>query len=109
MNLTWAVWKEQQRPSRLNLQKALMVVAAPKDGPRVARIRTPQVVAFSAESLRLARLATIGSDIRTDGWLGHLHLKSTGYQHNVTLWLSAQRTSSELMPRVHRVISPLKG
>ena len=46
-------------------------------------------------------------DRRKHGWLGYLPLESKGYQHEVT-FLKGKKTASELMPRVHRVISLLK-
>ena len=49
-----------------------------------------------------------GSIIHTDGWLGYLPLESKGYEHEVTFLKGKKRTPSELMPRVHRVISLLK-
>jgi transposase-like protein len=49
-----------------------------------------------------------GSVIHTDGWLGYLPLESKGYEHEVTLLKRKKKTPSELMPRVHRVISLLK-
>jgi len=50
-----------------------------------------------------------GSVIHTDGWLGYLPLESKGYEHEVTFLKGKKKeTPSELMPRVHRVISLLK-
>ena len=49
-----------------------------------------------------------GSVIHTDGWLGYLPLESKGYEHEVTFLKGKKKTASELMPRVHRVISLLK-
>jgi transposase-like protein len=49
-----------------------------------------------------------GSVIHTDGWLGYLPLESQGYRHDVTFLQGKKKTPSELMPRVHRVISLLK-
>ena len=49
-----------------------------------------------------------GSVIHTDGWLGDLPLESKGYQQANTFLRGKKKTPSELMPRVHRVISLLK-
>jgi transposase-like protein len=49
-----------------------------------------------------------GSVIHTDGWLGYRPLERQGYQHDVTFIRGKKKTPSELMPRVHRVISLLK-
>ena len=45
-----------------------------------------------------------GSVIHTDGWLGYLPLESRGYKHEVR-FLKRKKAPSELMPRVHHVIS----
>src|ERR1039457_4307323 len=42
------------------------------------------------------------------GQLGYLPLKSKGYEHEVTFLKRKKKTPSELMPRVHQVISLLK-
>ena len=41
-------------------------------------------------------------------WLGYLPLESKGYEHEVTFLKGKKKTPSELMPRVHLVISLLK-
>jgi transposase-like protein len=101
---------EEGLPGRLNLKKALIVVAAQEDGPRIGRIRMRQIVDASAESLVPFVQDSVepGSVIHTDGWLGYLPLESKGYQHDVTFLRGKKKTPSELMPRVHRVISLLK-
>lgn len=48
------------------------------------------------------------SIIHTDGWLGYLSLERKGYQHDVTFLRGKKKSPSELMPRVHCVISLLK-
>jgi hypothetical protein len=49
-----------------------------------------------------------GSIVHTDGWLGYLPVERNGYQHQVTFLKGKKNTPSELMPRVHRVVSLLK-
>jgi transposase-like protein len=49
-----------------------------------------------------------GSVIHTDGWLGYAPLEKGGYEHEITFLRGKKKTPSELMPRVHRVISLLK-
>jgi len=102
--------EEKGLPGRLNLKKALIVVAAQEDGPGIGRIRMRQIIDASAESLMLFVRASIepGSVIHTDGWAGYLPLEGNGYQHDVTILRRKKKTPSELMPRVHRVISLLK-
>ena len=97
---------EQGLPGRLNLKKALFVVAAEKDGPGIGRIRIRQIQDASAESLvPLVRdCVAQGSVIHTDGCLGYLPLGNKGYQHDVTFLKGKEKTPSELIPRVHRVI-----
>jgi transposase-like protein len=102
--------EEEGLPGRLNLKKALIVVAAQEDGPGIGRIRMRQVIDASAESLVPFVRATVepGSVVHTDGWAGYLPLESSGYQHEVTILKRRKKTPSELLPRVHRVISLLK-
>ena len=49
-----------------------------------------------------------GAEIHTDGWDGYTHLKRHGYRHRVTYLRGHHELASELLPRVHRVISLLK-
>jgi transposase-like protein len=101
---------EEGLPGRLNLKKALIVVAAQEDGPGIGRIRMRQIVDASAECLVpfVSDSVESGSIIHTDGWLGYLPLESKGYQHHVTFLKGKKKTPSQLMPRVHRVISLMK-
>ena len=101
---------EEGLPGRLNLQKTLIVVAAQEDGPRIGRIRMRQIRDASAASLVPFVQDSVepGSIIHTDGWLGYLPLESKDYEHEVTFLRGRKKTPSELMPRVHRVISLLK-
>ena len=101
---------EEGLPGRLNLEKALVVVVAQEDGPGIGRIRMRQIIDASAESLVPFVQDSVepGSIIHTDGWLGYLPLERKGYQHDVTFLRGKKKRPSELMPRVHRVISLLK-
>src|SRR5205807_841063 len=49
-----------------------------------------------------------GSVIHTDGWLGYEPLEKKGYRHTVTFLSGQEESPSELMPRVHLVVSLLK-
>jgi transposase-like protein len=49
-----------------------------------------------------------GSVVHTDGWLGYEPLEKKGYRHRVTVLRGQEKSPSELMPRVHRVVSLLK-
>jgi len=101
---------EEGLPGRLNLDKALIVVAAQEDGPGIGRIRMRQIVDASAQSLVPFVQDSVepGSVIHTDGWLGYAPLEKKGYAHEITFLRGKKKTPSELMPRVHRVISLLK-
>ena len=101
---------EEGLPGRLNLEKALVVIAAQEDGPGIGRIRMRQIVDASAESLVPFVQDSVepGSVVHTDGWLGYLPLQKKGYEHEVTFLRGKKKTPSKLMPRVHRVISLLK-
>jgi transposase-like protein len=101
---------EEGLPGRLNLDKALIVVAAQEDGPGIGRIRMRKIVDASAASLVpfLQDSVEPGSVIHTDGWLGYLPVESKGYQHEVTVLKGKNKPPSELMPRVHLAISLLK-
>src|SRR5436309_8024767 len=101
---------EEGLPGRLNLDKALIVVAAQEDGPGIGRIRMRQIVDASAQSLVPFVQDSVepGSVIHTDGWLGYAPLEKKGYEHEITFLRGKKKTPSELMPRVHRVISLLK-
>jgi transposase-like protein len=102
--------EEEGLPGRLNLKKALVVVAAQEDGPGIGRIRMRQIIDASAESLIpfIRHSTQPGSIIHTDGWLGYLPVERHGYEHEVTFLKGKKKTPSELLPRVHRVISLLK-
>jgi transposase-like protein len=102
--------EEEGLPGRLNLKKALIVVAAQEDGSGIGRIRMRQIIDASAESLLPFVRASVepGSVIHTDGWAGYLPLERNGYQHDVTVLKRKKKTPSELMPRVHLVISLIK-
>jgi transposase-like protein len=101
---------EEGLPGRLNVDKALVVVAAQEDGPGIDRIRMRRIMDASAESLVpfVQDSVVPGSVIHTDGWLGYLPLEKGGYDHEVTFLHGRKKTPSQLMPRVHRVIGLLK-
>jgi hypothetical protein len=100
---------EEGLPGRLNLDKALVVVAAQEDGPWIGRIRMRQIGDASAATLvPFVQDSVAGGVIHTDGWLGYLALESKGYEHEVTFLKGKKKTPSESMPRVHLVISLLK-
>ena len=91
-------------------RKALIIVAAQEDGPGIGRIRMARIADASAESLIpfIEDAVTPGSIVHTDGWLGYTPAASKGYVHDVTVIKGNKRTASDLLPRVHRVVSLLK-
>ena len=107
---TNAMLAQEGLPGRLNLEKALVVVAAQEDGPGIGRIRMRQVIDASAGSLVPFVQDSVepGSIIHTDGWSGYLPLEKKGYDHEITILKRKKKTASQLMPRVHRVIALLK-
>jgi transposase-like protein len=90
--------------------KALVVVAAEEDGKGIGRIRMRRIPDASARSLVgfVEESVEPGSVVHTDGWLGYEPLQASGYLHQVTFLRGQQQSPSELLPRVHRVISLLK-
>jgi transposase-like protein len=91
-------------------KKALIVVAAQEEGRGVGRIRLQRIPDASAGSLIpfIEDSVEPGSVIHTDGWLGYEPLEKKGYQHAVTYLRGQEESPSELMPRVHLVVSLLK-
>ncbi len=93
---------------RLTHEKALIVVAAQEDGRRVGRIRMAQVSDLSRQSLHgfIEQSVEPGSTVVTDGLSVYKGLK--GYRHEPVVIARSGRTASELLPRVHLVVSLLK-
>ena len=91
-------------------KKALIVVAAQEEGRGVGRIRLRRIPDASAGSLMAFIEDSVepGSVIHTDGWLGYEPLEKKGYRHTVTYLRGQEDSPSELMPRVHLVVSLLK-
>ena len=86
---------EEGLPGRLNLEKALVVVAAQEDGPGIGRIRMRQISDASAESLVpfVQQSVESGSTIHTDGWLGYLPSEKKGYEHQSELRIQRRHRS----------------
>jgi transposase-like protein len=91
-------------------RKALIVVTAQEDGRGIGRIRMRRVRNASAESLVrfVEESVEPGSVVHTDAWLGYDPLESKGYRHKITFLKGRTKSPSELLPRVHRIISLLK-
>jgi transposase-like protein len=91
-------------------KKALIVVAAQVDGKGIGRIRMKRINDASSESLHsfIAFSIEPGSTVHTDGWDGYNGIKAIGYKHKVTVIKHKRSAASDLLPRVHRVVSLLK-
>jgi transposase-like protein len=91
--------------------KALIVIAAQKDGRKIGRVRLARIRDASAASLEAFMMQAVepGSTVHTDGWEGYSGLTSRGYQHQVSI-LSGQpkEAAVKLLPRVHLIASLLK-
>jgi transposase-like protein len=107
---TYLGGREEGVRGRQTESKALIVVAAQEDGNAIGRIRMRRIPDASAESLMpfVQDAIAPGSLVHTDGWLGYLPLEKNGYRHRVSFLRGKKETASELMPRVHRVVSLLK-
>jgi len=90
--------------------KALIVVAAEEDGRGTGRIRMRRIDSASGKNLLgfVVEAIESGSVIHTDGWRGYRSLSKKGYIHEVTLLRGRKSAATELLPRVHHVISLLK-
>ncbi|MBI4455420.1 MAG: IS1595 family transposase [Acidobacteria bacterium] len=90
--------------------KALIIVAAQEDGRGMGRIRMRHIPDASAQSLHRFVQDSIapGSVVHTDGWRGYSGLDTKGYLQEVTVLKGKKEPASELLPRVHRIISLLK-
>jgi transposase-like protein len=90
--------------------KTLIVVAAQEDGPGMGRIRLRQVADASAENLLPFVEESIAPEsvVRTDGWRGYAPLGTKGSVHEIIPLRGQKIAASELLPRVHRVVSLLK-
>lgn len=88
--------------------KALVLIAAQKDGNRLGRIRLQCIPNASAEHLESAVEEAIepGSIVRTDGWAGYNHLAGLGYEHLVVREDAA--VGENLLPACNVVASLLK-
>ena len=91
-------------------KKAMIIIAAQEDGMGIGRIRMRRISDASAESLHpfVKDFIAPGSVVHTDGWRGYAGLDVQGYTHEVTVLKRKKESASELLPRVHRIVSLLK-
>jgi transposase-like protein len=90
--------------------KALVLIAAQEHGKGIGRIRMRRVPNAKAESLQpfIEEVVEPGSVVHTDAWQGYAGLDGKGYRHKVTELANTPGSASQLLPRVHRVVSLLK-
>jgi len=88
--------------------KILIAVAAQVDGTRIGRIRLRRIPNHTKATLHrfIAQAIEPGSTVRTDG-LNHYD-GLTDYTHEVIVVKRQKAKASELLPRVHQVVSLLK-
>jgi len=88
--------------------KVLIAVAAQVDETRIGRIRLKRIPNHTKATLHgfISQTIEPGSTVRTDG-LNH-YTGLTGYTHEVIVVKKQNAKASELLPRVHRVVSLLK-
>jgi transposase-like protein len=88
--------------------KALVLIAAQKDGKRIGRIRLRRIRDASAGSLQPAITEAVepGSMVRTDGWTGYNGLDQRGYAHEIAR--EKADVGENLLPSCNRVASLLK-
>jgi transposase-like protein len=100
--------REEGVVGRLTHEKALILVAAQEEGPRIGRIRMARVANLSSKSLHefIGQAVEPGSTVVTDGLSTYEGLK--GYDHEPIVIAHTGKTASELLPRVHHVVSLLK-
>lgn len=101
---------EKGMDGRRTRRKALIAVAAEEDGEAIGRIRMRRIPDASAESLEAFVVESVepGTVVHTDGWDGYVNLAQMGYLHAVSRLHHGRETASEVMPRVHRVVSLLR-
>lgn len=99
---------EPGRRGRGAAGKALVVIAAQKDGKRIGRIRLKRVADASAKNLNEAVKYSVetSSTVCTDDWNGYNQLQKLGYSHEVIHKTSG--VGKNLLPSANIVISLLK-
>lgn len=99
---------EEGKRGRGAAGKALIVVAAQKDGKRIGRIRIKRVADASAESLNNAVKQSVepNSIVCTDDWNGYNQLQKCGYAHDVIRKTS--EVGKNLLPSANLIVSLLK-
>ena len=101
---------EEGMRGRQTESKAIVAVAAEKNGRGIGRIRLRRVMDVSADSLLpfVKEAVTPGSLVHTDGWSSYSSLAKAGYKHQVNVINNGAELAHEVLPRVHMAASLLK-
>ena len=93
---------------RLTHEKAIVAVAAEREGRKIGRIRLQRLPDLTRASLHGFITASIdaGSKVITDGLPAYQGME--GYDHERVVVRTSKEDASALLPCVHRVISLLK-
>lgn len=105
---TYVGGKKKGKQGRGSENKAIVLIAAQKDGLKIGRIRLRHIKDASAASIEnaLNEMVSQGSKIQTDGWPSYSGLEKLGYQHEI---IRDESTLGEnLLPLCHKVASLLK-
>jgi len=107
---TYVGGPEQGTKGRETASKAIVAVAAEKNGRGIGRIRLRRIMDVSGDSLIpfVKEAVTPGSVVHTDGWSGYSDLENAGYKHQITVISRGNELAHEVLPRVHRAASLLK-
>src|SRR5260370_36956059 len=99
---TYVGGPEEGTRGRETDNKAIVAVAAEKNGRGPGRIRLPRLKDVSADSLLpfVQSAVTPGTAVHTDGWRGYAGLAAAGYQHRVTVISGGSDPAHEVMPRL---------
>ena len=96
---------------RQTTTKAQVVIAVEERGRGMGRVRMGRIKNGSAGSLEsfVKSVVVPGSIVHTDGYLGYSNLIAAGYNHQpVVLRGRGKAAATELLPRVHLVVSLVK-
>ena len=100
---------EEGMIGRRTEDKALIIVAAQEDGPRkIGRIRVRCIPTLTKATLHqfIADSIAPGSVVRTDGLPAYRGME--GYRHEPLVITGSGQTGSDLLPRIHLVVSLIK-
>src|SRR3972149_6575534 len=108
---TFVGGEEPGREGRAAETKALVAIAAEKNGRGTGRIRMARIPSASKKALHgfIQDAVEPGSVAHTDGWASYGGLDALGYAHHVTAFKGKPKDAAVVaMPRVHQVASLLK-